>query len=69
MYGGDVTQGGADEPTRHAISKISNIHLTSNSKSYENVKKMREENWRVHNTGLSSLDLLKDKFYKSKKYF
>ncbi len=68
MYGGDITQGGADEPTRHAISKISNIHLTSNSSSYQNVKKMREENWRVHNTGLSSLDLLKDKFYKPKKY-
>ena len=25
MYGGDVTQGGTDEPTRHAISKISNL--------------------------------------------
>ena len=32
LYGGDVTQGGTDEPTRHAITKIANIHLTSNLK-------------------------------------
>lgn len=68
MYGGDVTQGGTDEPTRHAITKMSSIHLTSNSDSYKNVKTMGEENWRVFNTGLTSLDLLKEKFYKSKKY-
>ena len=30
LYGGDVTQGGTDETTRHAISKIANLHLTSN---------------------------------------
>ncbi len=68
MYGGDITQGGTDEPTRHAITKIANIHLTSNTLSYENVKKMGEENWRVFNTGLSSLDLFKKKFFKPKKY-
>ena len=55
MYGGDVTQGGTDEPTRHAITKISNIHLTSNFDSYKNVINMGEERWRVFNTGLTSL--------------
>lgn len=68
MYGGDMTQGGTDEPTRHAISKLSNLHLTSNLESYKNVKQMGEENWRVFNTGLLSLDLLKKKNFKSKDY-
>ena len=35
LYGGDLTQGGTDEVTRHAISKLSNIHLTSNIQSYK----------------------------------
>ncbi len=68
MYGGDVTQGGTDEPTRHSITKMANIHLTSNINSQNNVKKMGEESWRVFNVGLSSLDLFKNKLYKSRKY-
>ena len=68
LYGGDVTQGGTDESTRHAISKIANLHLTSNFQSLKNVKQMGEESWRIHNVGLSSLDLFKDNFFKSKNY-
>jgi|TARA_Y100000294_G_scaffold177367_1_gene202523 UDP-hydrolysing UDP-N-acetyl-D-glucosamine 2-epimerase len=68
MYGGDVTQGGTDEPTRHAITKISNIHLVSNKKSYNNILKMGEEPWRVHNVGLSSLDLFNKKNFKTKEF-
>ena len=63
-----MTQGGTDEPTRHALTKLSNLHLTSNIKSYKNVIKMGEENWRVHNVGLVSLDLFKKNFFKSRKY-
>ncbi len=68
LYGGDVTQGGTDESTRHAISKMANLHLTSNFQSFKNVKQMGEESWRIHNVGLSSLDLFKDDFFKSKNY-
>lgn len=69
LYGGDVTQGGTDEQTRHAITKIANLHFTSNFQSYKNIKKMGEENWRINNVGLSSLDLFKsDKFFKSREY-
>ena len=68
LYGGDVTQGGTDESTRHAISKIANLHLTSNFQSYKNVKQMGEESWRIRNVGLSSLDLFRDNFFKSKTY-
>ena len=62
LYGGDVTQGGTDEPTRHAISKLSSIHLVSNKKSYKNLLQLGEEKWRIHNVGLVSLDLLKKIF-------
>ena len=68
LYGGDVTQGGTDEPTRHAITKIANIHLTSNLKSFKNIKNLGEERWRIKNVGLLSLDLFKNNFFKKKKY-
>lgn len=68
MYGGDITQGGTDEPTRHAITKLSNLHLTSNINSQKNVRQMGEENWRINNVGLTSIDLFKNRFFKSKKY-
>ena len=68
LYGGDLTQGGTDEVTRHAISKLSNIHLTSNIQSYKNILRMGEESWRVFNVGLSSLDLLDKDFFRSRGY-
>ena len=68
LYGGDLTQGGTDEVTRHAISKLSNIHLTSNIQSYKNILRMGEESWRVYNVGLSSLDLLDKDFFRSRSY-
>ena len=66
LYGGDVTQGGTDEPTRHAITKIANIHLTSNLKSFKNIKNLGEERWRIKNVGLLSLDLFKNNFFQEK---
>ncbi len=52
--GGDVTEGGAlDDNIRHAITKISNIHITSNKESLERIIKMGEEKWRCLNVGYS----------------
>ena len=68
MYGGDITQGGTDEPTRHAITKLSNLHLTSNSLSTKLVQQMGESKWRVKNVGLTSIDLLKENYLRSKLY-
>jgi len=58
IFGGDITQGGIDEPVRHAITKLSNIHLTSNKESANRVLKMGEEPWRVYNVGSPVLDLI-----------
>ena len=52
--GGDITEGGAlDDNIRHAITKISNIHITSNEESLGRILKMGEEKWRCINAGYS----------------
>jgi len=66
LFGGDVTQGGVDEPVRHAITKIANIHLTSNKESADRILKMGEEPWRIHNVGSPVLDLIKQQRFTSK---
>ena len=54
--GGDITEGGAlDDNIRHAITKISNLHITSNKDSYKRIIKMGEEKWRCINVGYSAL--------------
>ena len=57
--GGDVTEGGAlDDNIRHAITKISHIHLTSNNDSLKRILKMGEEKWRCLNVGYSPFYLM-----------
>jgi UDP-hydrolysing UDP-N-acetyl-D-glucosamine 2-epimerase len=65
IFGGDVSQGGVDEPVRHAITKLSNIHFASNEESAERIIKMGEEPWRVHNVGSPVLDLIRLKRFTS----
>ena len=52
--GGDITEGGTlDDNIRHAITKISNVHITSNKNSLQRIIKMGEEKWRCLNAGYS----------------
>ena len=66
--GGDITEGGAlDDNIRHAITKISNIHLTSNKDSLKRILNMGEEKWRCYNAGYSPIySMQKQKFHKKK---
>jgi len=66
--GGDITEGGAlDDNIRHAITKISNIHITSNKDSLKRILKMGEEKWRCYNAGYSPFySMQKQKFNKKK---
>lgn len=58
--GGDVTEGGAlDDNIRHAITKLANIHLTSNVDSLKRILKMGEEKWRCLNIGYSPIFSIK----------
>ena len=56
IHGGDKTQGGIDEYTRHAITKISNIHFAATKKSYNRIIKMGENLSYVFLTGSPSVD-------------
>ena len=58
IQGGDVS-GGLDEYTRHAITKISNIHFASSKKSKRRIIKMGENPKNVFFTGALSIDEIK----------
>jgi len=59
IHGGDRTQGGIDEYTRHAITKISNIHFPATKKSYTRIIKMGENKNNVFLVGSPSIDEIK----------
>jgi len=56
IQGGEVT-GNIDEKVRHAITKLSDIHLVASDKAMERVIKMGEQPNTVFNSGCPSLDL------------
>ena len=61
IEGGDKTEGGVlDDSIRHAITKLSHIHFTTNNKSYKNVINLGEEKWRVFNVGLPINDTIRN---------
>lgn len=55
IHGGDKS-GGIDEYTRHAITKISNIHFVATKKSMDRVLRMGENPKHVIHTGSPSID-------------
>ena len=67
IEGGDKTFGGThDDNIRHAITKLSHFHFTTNKDSYSRVLALGEEKWRVKNTGFPAIDLIKSKDYSDK---
>lgn len=56
VQGGEVT-GSIDEKVRHAVTKLSNIHLVSSEKAAERVIRMGEDPDTVYMTGCPSIDL------------
>lgn len=64
IEGGDVTQGGAlDDSVRHAMTKLSHLHFTTNENAANRIRTMGEEPWRVHNVGFPAIDLIADGIY------
>lgn len=55
VQGGDVS-GSLDEPVRHAITKLAHIHLPSTAASAERIRRMGEEDWRIHAVGDTHVD-------------
>lgn len=59
VEGGDVTEGGAlDDSVRHAMTKLSHLHFTTNSEATRRIVAMGEEPWRVHTVGFPAIDLI-----------
>lgn len=59
IEGGDVTEGGAlDDSVRHAMTKLSHLHFTTNGMATNRILAMGEEPWRVHTVGFVDLDLI-----------
>jgi UDP-hydrolysing UDP-N-acetyl-D-glucosamine 2-epimerase len=59
IQGGEVT-GNIDEKVRHAITKLSDLHLVASEKAKERVIRMGEDPAKVHNTGCPSIDLAEE---------
>ncbi len=55
IHGGEVTST-VDEMVRHAISKLSHLHLVATKESAERLKRMGEDPWRIHIVGAPGLD-------------
>jgi len=59
IEGGDASLGAIDEATRHALTKLSHLHLTPTETARRRVLALGEEAWRVHRVGAPSLDHLR----------
>jgi len=60
IHGGEVTST-VDEPVRHAIAKLSHIHLVATKNSAKRIIKMGEDPWRVFVVGAPGLDSILNK--------
>ncbi|WP_205520056.1 UDP-N-acetylglucosamine 2-epimerase [Virgibacillus doumboii] len=62
LAGGDNTlpkDGDVDEQVRHATTKLSHVHLTMTEAHSERIRKLGEENWRIHTVGSGGIDRLR----------
>lgn len=64
IEGGDLTEGGAlDDSVRHAMTKLSHLHFTTNQQATNRILGMGEECWRVHTVGFPAIDLISEERY------
>jgi len=59
ISGGDSLGGGFDEYTRHAITKLAQVHFPSTRESAERVRKLGERKQHIHTVGSTSLDVIR----------
>ena len=59
LFGGDVTEGAIDESIRHAISKMSHLHFTSNADSTRRLTQLGEDPSRIFTVGSPGIDSIK----------
>lgn len=49
-----------DDSVRHAMTKLSHIHFTTNEQATHRILGMGEEFWRVHTVGFPAIDLISE---------
>lgn len=57
LHGGEKTST-VDEISRHAITKLASVHFAATKESALRIKKMGEEDWRIHVVGAPALDVI-----------
>lgn len=57
LHGGEKTTT-IDEISRHAITKLASLHFAATKDAAQRIKKMGEEEWRVHVVGAPALDVI-----------
>ncbi len=64
IEGGDLTEGGAlDDSVRHAMTKLSHLHFTTNQQASDRILGMGDEAWRVHTVGFPAIDMISEGNY------
>lgn len=64
IEGGDLTEGGAlDDSVRHAMTKLSHLHFTTNKQATNRILELGEEAWRLHTVGFPAIDLISEGRY------
>ena len=56
VHGGEVTFGAFDDGVRHAVTKLSHLHLVATAAAGDRVRQLGEEPWRVTVVGAPGLD-------------
>src|SRR3989344_2507757 len=57
IHGGEKTYT-VDEMVRHAITKLSQLHFPATQTSAERIKRLGEDEWRIHVVGAPALDVI-----------
>ncbi len=57
MHGGEVSRT-VDEPVRHAITRFAHIHVAASNNSAERLRKMGEEEFRIHVVGATGVEYI-----------
>ena len=60
LGGGDPVFGNADDPIRMAVSKLAHVHFTTSEVYAENLRKMKEDDFRIFYTGNPALANIKN---------
>lgn len=66
LHGGEVS-GTVDESVRHAITKLSHIHFPATEESAERIRKLGEDEFRIHIVGAPALDTILSETFVPKK--